>query len=82
MLALNKFYQKNNFFPELNNKEHLIELIELRKEIYNQKKILELKWLERLEEEYEHFNELLEKILSILSLWAKAGILPVSPFLG
>ena len=82
ILALNKFYQKNNFLPELNNKEHSIELIELGKEIYIQKKILKLKWLEGLEEEYEHFNEVLEKILSRLSLWAKAEISPLASFLG
>ena len=82
ILALNKFYEKNNFLPELNNKEHSFELTELGKEIYNQKKILKLKWLEGLEEEYENFNELLEKILSRISLWAKAEISPLSSFLG
>lgn len=82
ILALNQFYKDKNCLPDLNNKNHSDELVSIGKEIYNQKKIKNLKWLKGLEEEYDNFFELLEKTLSRLSLWARAEISPLSSFLG
>ena len=82
LLALNKFYGIKKNLPELNNKEHSLELISYGKEIYKNKKKENVNWLEGLEEEYENFDEILDKTLLRISLWAKAEISPLTSFIG
>lgn len=52
------------------------------KKIYESKKAEKICWLEGLEEEFEHFYEILEKTLLKMSLWARAEISPLYSFLG
>ena len=82
ILSLNKFFQENNNLPELNNKEHSKILISYAKEIYASKKKDDLFWLNGLEEEIDDFEQIFEKTILRLSLWARAQISPISSFLG
>lgn len=82
ILSLNKFFQENNNLPELNNKEHSKILISYAKEIYASKKKEDLFWLNGLEEEIDNFEQIFEKTILRLSLWARAQVSPISSFLG
>lgn len=82
LLAINKFLKVKNFLPELNNEEHAKLLISLGKEIYKNKKKENLFWLDGLEDEFEDFEQILEKTLLRLSLWSRAEISPIASFLG
>ena len=92
LLALNKFYKKNNQLPELNNEENSKELIKIGKEIYENKLKEKVSWLNENEEtseeeeeediENENLEEIFEKILLRISLWARSEISPIASFLG
>lgn len=57
-------------------------MISLGKEIYKNKKKENLFWLDGLEDEFEDFEQILEKTLLRLSLWSRAEISPIVSFLG
>ena len=80
LLALNKYYKENNCLPELNNEKQSQILLAYGKEIYKNKK--DLFWLNGIEEEFEDFNKIFEKVLMRLSLWARSEVSPISSFLG
>ena len=92
LLALNRFYKEKNQLPELNNEEHSRELLKIGKELYEKKLKDKVPWLnenveiseeeEEEEEEIENLEEIFEKILLRLSLWARAEISPITSFLG
>ena len=69
-----KFVEKNNMLPELNNDKHAKELYEISKEIFNEKEKTKEFWIDGVRNEFENFDELFEKTIRDLSLWARAEI--------
>ena len=82
ILGLCKFYEKYNMLPELNNDKHAKELIEISREIFNEKENKKEFWIDGVRNEYENFDELFEKTIKDLSLWSRAEISPLTSFLG
>ena len=82
ILGLCKFVEKNNMLPELNNDKHAEELYEISKEIFNEKEKKKEFWIDGVRNEFENFDELFEKTIRDLSLWARAEISPITSFLG
>ena len=82
ILGLCKFFEKKNILPELNNDKHAEELCEISMEIFNEKEKKKEFWIDGLRNEFENFDELFEKTIKGLSLWARAEISPITSFLG
>lgn len=82
ILALYIFYDKYNCLPEINNVIQAEELIGLSKEIFTQKEKKEEYWVQGIREEIKDFENIFEKTIKYLSLWAKVQISPISSFLG
>ena len=82
ILGLCKFYEKYNALPEINNEQHAKELIEISKEIFNEKENHNDFWIKGIKDELENFDELFEKTIKHLSLWSRIEISPITSFLG
>lgn len=82
ILGLCKFYGKYNMLPQLNNDKHSKELIEISREILNEKENKKEFWIDGIRNEFENFDELFDKTIRDLSLWSRAEISPITSFLG
>lgn len=81
ILGLCSFYNKYNKLQEINNKNNGIKLINLSKDIFNKKEPNKF-WLNSLKKENEKLDELFQKTIKNISLWAKEQISPIASFLG
>ncbi len=73
--ALQQYYDNNRTLPELNNEQHVSEVVEAAKNIYNTLKSQNVEWI-------NNSAEFDEKIVGNVARWARAQIVPVTSFLG
>ena len=74
-LAIHDYYSKNKSLPELNNEEQAKTVLEKAREIYNEAKKTDAKWIKNAQE----FDD---KIVMIIAKCARAEISPICAFLG
>jgi ubiquitin-activating enzyme E1 len=74
-LGVNKFFNKENRLPELNNEKEVDEVVKLAKELYEEFKGKNLNWIQNAAE----FDE---KIIRNIARFAGSHIVPITSFLG
>lgn len=82
ILALCEFYNKKKSLPALNNKKDAEELYYIANKILINKEKEKLHWVIGLREEIENFDTIFKKLITGLSLWARAQISPIASYLG
>ena len=75
ILAIHQFYDEFNYLPKLNNKEDYENVLEKAKNIYNNAKKNNQKWIEKI----ENFDE---KIIINVARFSRSEISPFCSFLG
>ena len=73
IIALHYFYSINNFLPELNNKTHYLQILELVKLLIQIGK--EKEWIKKI-------NMIDEKFIENIIRWCRSSISPICSFLG
>eukprot|EP01091_Cochliopodium_minus_P012916 TRINITY_DN402_c0_g1_i14.p1 TRINITY_DN402_c0_g1~~TRINITY_DN402_c0_g1_i14.p1 ORF type:complete len:1062 (-),score=352.53 TRINITY_DN402_c0_g1_i14:167-3286(-) len=71
--ALNKFFKKHGFLPEVGNNEHVNSVVEIAKELNNYAKEKQLPTVA---------DELDEKIISLLAKISRGNLNPMAAFIG
>ena len=81
ILSLFEFFDKNNYLPKINDENDSKILLEISKNIFKIKQENSY-WAKNLAEITENFEEIFEKTIQHLSLWAKTEISSICSFLG